>query len=422
MKAITNETILTFTVNATTTLQDFLGREDVQQAFGNMSVTQLLDLVEAYDDIDVSSCSQELKKDLTVTDLTEIELAISIANAAADGAINDNDTQPEAKPGLVSVFKAMDAIRDIPIVEGVTRVADIFSTSMANRFGTTLDNLFNMDILINDEKAATTSILYNGDEINISSPKAGTNGATDKVLVQLTDDAGHSFCIPVVEDTPLCRVWEAADSAGIVIYCLAIIESFNGEKLSSNPAIYNFSCNQLRFSEPMTKVHFTGDVLSTAEADEEEEEDSIGNTPVSYGIAGGDGDEDPGFLDDDEDPDFLDDGEDEDFFNDEDEEDELEYTTEDSSVYAGPARGVQGNVTVRYSISEREFEILNKITTLGSVIFSQRCLKLNGINEEQARGLRYTINDVVVTDFDTVLEIGDLIEISIQAAGKNGIC
>ena len=414
MKTIANGTTLEFSVNTTTTLQDFFAREDVQQIF-NMSPTELVGLVELYDGINVAAYSEDLKKDLSVTDTTEIEVAISISEAHAS-----NTAATEAKPGIVSVYKAMDAIKDIPIVEGVTRVADIFTASMANRFGTTLDNLFNMDILINDEKASTTSVLYDGDEINISSPKAGTNGATDKVLVQLTDDAEHTFCIPVVKDTPLCRVWEAAEAAGIEIYCLAKIESFNGEKLSSNPDIYNFSLLQLRFTDLMTKVHFTGNVLSLSEA-EEEEEDIIGNTTVSYGNAGGDGDEDPGFLDDDDDDDeWMDDmcaDEDEDEYEEQD-----EATTEDTSVYTGPARGVQGNVTVRYSIAEREFEILNKITTLGSVVFSQRCLNLQGINEEQARGLRYMLNDVAVTDFDTILEIGDAIEVCPMAAGKNGNC
>lgn len=418
MKTIANGTTLEFSVNTTTTLQDFFAREDVQQIF-NMSPTELVDLVELYDGINVAAYSDDLKKDLSVTDTTEIEIAISVSEAHANNA-----AATEAKPGIVSVYKAMDSMKDIPIIEGVTRVADIFTASMANRFGTTLDNLFNMDILINDEKASTTSVLYDGDEINISSPKAGTNGATDKVLVQLTDDAGNSFCIPVVKDTPLCRVWEAAESAGIELYCLAKVESFNGEKLSSNPDIYNFSLLQLRFTDPMTKVHFTGNVLSLTEAGEEEKEGyDIGNAPVSYGTAGEDGDEDPGFLDDDEedDDDWMDD-----MYEDEDEEhfenDQLEYTAADNSVYVGPGRGVQGNVTVRYSIAEREFEILNKITTLGSVVFSQRCLNLQGINEEQARGLRYMINDVAVTDFDTILEIGDAIEICPMAAGKNGNC
>jgi hypothetical protein len=200
--------------------------------------------------------------------------------------------------------------------------------------------------------------------------------------------------------------------------------AIDGEKLSANELVYNASLPLYKFIEGasytvilMVEESNTGCGGTCSHCNSCKEDYTEHEDPAYC--------EDDDYEDDDyEDDDYEDEYEDGDEFE-EDYNDDVEAADEEDEedVFDSAAPGAPGTVTVYYAMGNANatFDIRNRLTTLDDIVFSDRMMHLQNINIEQAKGLKYAINDVSVVDIEkAVLYDGDNITICPRSAGDKG--
>lgn len=421
INAANNTTVIVnFENNAIMTLEQCLNSSQVKALFALQYSLDLLPHLTYYNDIKTEAIPSNRIKDLEVTEDTSLtfDICFELSSVQSDTLMSSNTSAA----GIVHLNKGYieDGIsKDVPIINGVTRVRDVISDSVANFFSTTVDNMVAMEVTIDDVKASMSSVLHDGETVRFTTPKAGDKGSSVFVNVEIRNLSKKTV-------TDVVKIVEAGSSLkDLVDYYKdrteGIVHAFSidGDKLSTNDLVYNASLPLYTFTEG---ISYTVILMV------EESNTSCGGICSCCNSCKEDytEHEDPDYCEDDDyaDDDYEDEYEDGDEFE-EDYNDDVEAADEEDEedVFDSAAPGAPGTVTVYYAMGNANatFDIRNRLTTLDDIVFSDRMMHLQNINIEQAKGLKYAINDVSVVDIEkAVLYDGDNITICPRSAGDKG--
>lgn len=358
----TNTNTLFIEIETPTEFINILEREDVKDFFGEAGIETILENVAAVNGIDAANLGNI--RNLIVDFDNEIEI-LMFGETEEQNEQAEEQSATTATAGAVTVTTGGGiSSKEVPVVNGVTRVGDIITPTLASFFALTPDTMHAMKIEVNDVEATATTVLRNGDSVAFMTRKAGDKGSMS-IIVKCADTV-------FVKSTEGCVTLED------FVESLDIEFEFTLDKVNDAAvpeALYDIIMKTP--VEEITSITLINDDFD--EIDEEEEELSE--------LDGDEGQEDE--EQEDEDKEFV------------------EGTPGMATIY-GPG-----------GFYDKKIAILHGVTKLGEAVVSPSVLNFLAMTADQAQSLKYKINDVDVELGDTI-ENGDVITMEARKAGDKG--
>lgn len=250
--------------------------------------------------------------------------------------------------------------KEVAIIDGVTTVNDMITPSVAAFCATSVDQLRNRKVYINDSEATTSSVVHNGDTVVLEARKAGDKGCDFSYTVIDADGSRRQVSYNVDE------VYSYQDLLDMLR---------EDEIIEEDSAIVKI--NDVEIPDVLYNAVVTGN----AEEDAVVEIDTVFLVP----------------------------------------EEEDNDVDEDDGANA-PARGTLGQVKVfiQGSCQHKDMNIVSGVTLLSDVVFSDKILNMGAMTRTQAESLIYSINGVQ-SSVNSVLNAGDEISMEARKAGQKGL-
>lgn len=390
------------------------GMPKVRAFFGESMVGDIVDGLATVDGLDVDVVGDV--STLSVDSTSEL-----IFDLFGEAQVQAATAEAEAAFITVSLSGGFNQKR-VPIAAGQTRLGDIITADLAHFFAMTVDGIHSMKLTVNDVEVDSTYVLGKDDFVMIQPRKAGDKGSCIRLCIR-----GANRCV-VFQQRPVYGE-SVADFLGKLFENVAFhLVEINSEPVS--PAFENVIAQNTPATDqtltiktdslligletrgyPPSGIDFTFPVEATftdifdilnrmpaldgIEYDVEMEKTDTATAvklSVNFPLS-----EDSSEADDD-----LEDYEE----------------VQEDEILGGEPVGKFGAVKIARAggFNALEIGIKNGVTTLGDIIAGNKFLSAFAMTEDQARSLKYTVDDVELGFGDT-LHIGDVIMLQPRKAG-----